>query len=100
MNTKHYTICERSSGDIAIRGNLTFDTAGDILSQLECLFSTRQTICFDLADVNQCDSAGLGLLIHWFRRAKQESVVLRYKNIPEQLRAIAEVSSVVHILHI
>jgi len=42
--------------------------------------------------VEATDSAGLALMIEWIRLSRMSRVQLRFKNVPEQLLALAKLS--------
>jgi len=44
----------------------------------------------DLSEVQRVDSAGLALLLGWYRRAHLGGANLRMLHVPEQLRSMAE----------
>lgn len=56
------------------------------------------TICFDLHEVTQCDSAGLALIIEANRLCKQYNKSLHIVGVPKSIHALAEFCGVNTIL--
>jgi len=85
---------------IQISGELSFSTVSQILKQSLDLFEPIVDLDIDLAEVNRSDSAGLALLVHWIRLAKQENKKIAFHNVPAQMLAIADVSGLNELLPI
>jgi phospholipid transport system transporter-binding protein len=81
-------------GRFALRGAVGFGTAARILEVSKTLFGEHSRIEVDLEGVTDSDSAGLALLIEWVNWAKHYVREISYRNIPRQIRAIAEISEV------
>lgn len=54
--------------------------------------SSELAIVVDLSGVILCNSAGIALMTEWLRYAKRLDKNLQFVNIPEQMRAIIELS--------
>ena len=61
-------------------------------------FAKLKDVEVDLAGVTRCDSAALALLLEWAGRAQRSGSVLRYRNLPAALLAIAAISEVEDLL--
>ncbi len=79
---------------MAINGHLTIETVNDIWQQgcEKIRQSAGSPMIVDLSKVSHCDSAGVAMIIDWLRVAKKNNKQLILKNLPEQMRAIVEVS--------
>lgn len=88
------TITSSAPDQFAVSGNLSFDTVGELLGQGRALFTNAPHINIDLTAVSHVDSAGLALLLEWLRYGKQHNKVVRYMNIPAQLKSLAAISEV------
>jgi phospholipid transport system transporter-binding protein len=75
-----------------ITGELSFSTVTDVMDETTLLFEKIAEIKIDLAGVTRSDSAGLALLIEWMRQAKKMKKTIQFKNLPAQMRAIADVT--------
>ncbi|NIR58420.1 MAG: STAS domain-containing protein [Gammaproteobacteria bacterium] len=90
---------ERDEGRFRLRGALSFASVPGLLAQRERLFeSAPGFVEIDLSGVSRSDSAGLALLVDWMREAQRRTVDIRYLNMPQQMLAIARVSSLDGIL--
>ena len=82
----------QANGVIAVRGNLSYDTAGELLAATRGELETgRGAATVDLAQVAHVDSAGLALIVEWSRLARLAKRSLTLLNLPEQLQAMIRV---------
>lgn len=86
------------AGRVLVSGRLTFATATKALEISKRLFANHSELEIDLGDVSACDSAGLAILIEWLSQAKADGRSIVFRNIPEQLLAIARISEVEDLL--
>lgn len=86
-------------GRFAVRSELTFKSATNILSQSKRLFADNERISVDLSDVQEADSAGLALLLEWVSWARHFEREIVYENIPEQILAIAQITEATDLLN-
>mgnify|MGYP002713005404 CR=1 FL=1 len=86
-------------GDFRAVGELTFETVPEVWERSRGMFEAGAAeIGVEFSGVTWADSAGLALLIEWVRSAREAGVALRFRDIPEQMLAIARVSGVEDIL--
>jgi phospholipid transport system transporter-binding protein len=90
---------ERGGGKFAILGDLSFQTAVAALEASKTLFAEHSVIEIDLAGVSRADSAGLALMLEWVNWARSTAREIRFRNIPEQIISIAQISEVEDMLH-
>lgn len=83
---------------ILVTGTLTFSTVSAVLKSSDPLFQSLDALKFNLEAVEQCDSAGLALLISWLRRGEQSKKAVSFYHLPKQLTAFAKVAGVEHLL--
>jgi len=88
------TISNKGVNQFAVSGKLSFDTVSDLLQQGTALFANASGVDIDLSAVTHADSAGLALLLEWLRYGKHNNKVVRYQNLPAQLRSLAAISEV------
>jgi phospholipid transport system transporter-binding protein len=86
------TLTEQSPGYFTVKGKLTFASIDKQIVKSFNFLKGIDSICIDLAKVEASDSAGLALMIEWIRLSRMNRVRLRFKNIPEQLLALAKLS--------
>ena len=88
----------QGDGRFALRGELSFQTAIRALKASEGLFSPHRELDIDLAGVGRVDSAGLALLLEWVGWARNHSRTVRFRNIPQQILSMAQISEVESML--
>ncbi len=87
------------SGGFRVSGELVFETVPELLEQGRALFGDGAPgFDLDLGGVTRADSAGLALLVGWMRIAHARHRNIVFRNVPEQLLAIARVSGLDTIL--
>jgi len=82
----------------AVSGDLSFDSAPDLWRAGLALLDGRRALTLDLDEVTRTDSAGLALLVEWMREARRRDIRIRFRNLPEQLLAIARTSRLQRLL--
>lgn len=85
-------------GRFALKGDLEFETAPEVLERSRDLFADHASIEVDLTEVRRADSAGLALLLEWVNWARNYVREIRFINIPEQITAIAQICEVENML--
>jgi len=63
----------------------------ELSRQSSTLLWQAESVTLDLASVTRTDSAGLALLVEWIRIAHRRKKMIQFRNIPEQMMAVAEV---------
>lgn len=92
---------EGARGGFRVSGELVFDTVPELLEQGRVLFDDGVPgFDLDFSGVSRADSAGVALLIEWMRIAHRRHRNIVFRNVPEQMLAIARVSGVDDILPI
>ncbi|MDH5185379.1 MAG: STAS domain-containing protein [Gammaproteobacteria bacterium] len=88
-------------GVYILRGELGFITVSPLLKHSAELFSGEETeIVVDLAGITRADSAGLSLLIQWWRHALEMKRSISYVHVPAQMMAMAQLGGVDELLPI
>ena len=80
-------IKKNNNSNYLVSGDLTFATIDR--STIEALTFNQKTIIVDFESVTLADSAGLALLVEWHKKAKSKNITLHFKNIPQQIKALA-----------
>lgn len=91
-------LASSGAGLIAVKGPVTFATAGALLDSGKTLFAGQPAVTVNLQEVTNVDSAGLALLLEWLRQARAEQRTVTFQGIPEKLFAIARLSGVEALL--
>lgn len=87
-----------TDGVFVISGPLTFASAPQLWREGMGLLNGRETVILDLREVTRSDSAGLALLVQWMREARNRHVDIRFRNIPDQMMAIARTCNLQDLL--
>lgn len=87
------SLTEQAPGNYTVEGSLTFAAIDKqtVKSSFKFLKGIDR-ISIDLAKVEATDSAGLALMIEWIKLSRMSHIKLSFKNIPEQLLALAKLS--------
>ncbi len=93
-----FDLTDRGAGHFELKGEMSFNTAEQILRDSEKVFQRQTKISIDLAGVTRTDSAGLALLLEWIGRAGRSGSEISFIAVPEKLRAIAETAEVQQLL--
>jgi phospholipid transport system transporter-binding protein len=93
-----YELCDLGDGRFELRGNVSFQTAEDILRSSEKLFAGLANVDVDLSAVEKTDSSGLALLLEWISRAANAGTEIQFSNIPEKIEAIAVTTDINELL--
>jgi phospholipid transport system transporter-binding protein len=93
-----YELCDLGDGRFELRGNVSFQTAEDILRSSEKLFAGLANIDVNLSAVEQTDSAGLALLLEWISRAANTDTEIQFSDMPEKIQAIAITTEINELL--
>lgn len=93
-----YSLEDLGDGRFALSGDMTFATAGDILSESEDLFEQHTLLTVDLSGVTHTDSAGLALLLEWITWANHTVREIRFEGMPDKINAIARTTEVDSLL--
>jgi phospholipid transport system transporter-binding protein len=96
-------VVEASPGHIRVTGALTFDTARRAREAALRILNgstASTTIVVDCAGVQESDSAGLAVLIDFLSNADARGRAVTFANIPQGIRAAADISDSAAILGI
>ena len=93
-----YELCDLGDGRFELRGNVSFQTAEDILRSSEKLFAGLANVDVNLSAVEQTDSSGLALLLEWISRAANTDTEIQFSNIPEKIKAISVTTDINELL--
>ena len=79
-------------GCFVVEGDSTFSSIDKKTVKSADFLNSAKHIVLDLKDVALVDSAGLALMIEWMRYSRQRRTQLHFKNVPEQLKHLAQLS--------
>lgn len=81
-------------GRFSVSGTLDAVTVIDLLKDSSKSFNGAPQIEVDLARVTDSDSSGLALLLEWLRLGRMRDQIIRFRNLPPQISALARISEV------
>ncbi len=93
-----FTLEDRGEGRFALSGEMSFDTADQILRDSEAPFEEHTQLEIDLSGVTLSDSAGLALLLEWVTWANHTVREVRFTGLPDRIMAIAKTTEVERLL--
>jgi phospholipid transport system transporter-binding protein len=86
-----------SGGRCALQGPVTIANVQSLLDEGARQIAGPQ-VTIDLAGVAEVDSTAVSLLLEWRRQATGANRVLRYINLPANLKSLAELYGVTELL--
>jgi len=92
------SITAGAQGRYTVAGELTFATVPETLRASQKQFGAQAPSEIDLSGVTATDSAGLALLIEWFRWVNRDGKSLRFTAVPAQISALAKIGDVDQLL--
>jgi len=63
-----------STSEFQLSGTINFESVPQLLQHTHTLFTNNQDVTVNLYGVEQCNSAGLALIIHWLQLAKKKKL--------------------------
>ena len=85
-------------GRHCLSGHLGFDTAEDAMRQLDALSLAGGEYRLDLSALKSIDSAGLAVILEYWRRCRQVGASLVLEEAPEQLTRLIRISGLEAVL--
>lgn len=83
------TITHVSDNRYQLSGVLNFASVPALWSKAQDLLAKADDVQIDFSQVEQCNSAGLALLIEMARLMKNRGGVIRFHELPDQLLTVA-----------
>jgi len=85
-------IVNQGNGLFSVDSDLTFQSIDGYASKSFSFLRVGKEVTIDLAKVANADSAGLALMVEWIKYARSQRMQIHFKDIPEQLLALAKLS--------
>ena len=93
-----FRIQPQSDGRFLLTGELDLRSARTALEQGEQLLGGERTITLDLSGLTRVDSAGLVMLLDWWRSARRQGRAFVLEHVPEQMRKLMAVTNLDRVL--
>ena len=90
----NFELNQTADGAFELIGEMSFETAAQILKSSEQSFAQHAETQVNLSQVSKADSAGLALLLEWKAQARNRNAVIRFAAVPDSLLAIAKTTEV------
>ncbi len=81
-----------------LSGDLVFATVNQLQKEVKGSQFFLHDFCLDFLQLNNCDSAGMALLVSWLKLAKEKSLQIQFENLTEQMQQLARLSGIDHLL--
>lgn len=94
MSSSAFQLSRPAPGTLGVSGVLSFDTAAKALEAIGAALAAEPVARLDLAGVERADSAGLACVLASQAEAQRLGRPLAVTNMPEGLRALAQVCEV------
>ncbi len=98
LQMSEFDFQDQGEGRFSLSGDMSFETANQILKSSERLFRKHAALEIDLSGVGKADSAGLALMLEWKAQAGQRGAPIQFIDIPESLLAVAKTSEVSELI--
>ena len=80
-----------------IQGRITIANANALLTEGLRLF-VRDGLVVDLSQLEEVDSSAVSLVLEWLREAQRNQRKLRFSNLPDNLKSLATLYSVLDLI--
>jgi len=90
-------VIKRDGDRLQVSGDLTMDTVA-ALFDTSLKAESGAALEIDLAQVETLDSAAVGLLLSWLRRAQSNNLAISFANVPDNLMSLARLYGVAELL--
>jgi len=85
---------QNDKGCFVVSGTLGFDTAPDLMKQAWRLFAPFDSIVVDFSGVDNCNSAGLAIVLEIAKHMQQQNKTVCFQSLPEQIYTFARAYSI------
>ena len=85
---------ETDRGCFLVTGTLGFDSAPGLMKQALRLFASFDSLVVDFSGVDDCNSAGLAIILELARLMQQQNKTICFKSIPEDIHTFARAYSI------
>jgi ABC-type transporter Mla MlaB component len=85
---------QNDKGHFVVSGTLGFDNAPDLMKQAWRLFAPFDSVVVDFSGVDNCNSAGLAIVLEIAKQMRQQNKSVCFQSLPEQIYTFARAYSV------
>lgn len=87
----------RDGDRFVVQGPVTLDNVVSVLEEGRSVFSEAELVV-DLGRIESVDSSAISLLMEWLRDAERDRRKLRFANMPENMKSLAELYGVSELI--
>jgi ABC-type transporter Mla MlaB component len=84
----------KDKGRFLVSGVLGFDTVPGLMKQAKRLFASCDSVVIDFSAVENCNSAGLAVVLEIARQMQQQNKSVCFESLPEQIYTFARAYSI------
>ena len=85
---------ESGKGCFVVSGTLGFDTVPDLMKQARRLFAPFDSVVVDFSGVDNCNSAGLAVVLEIAKELRQKNKSVCFQSLPQQIHTFARAYSI------
>jgi len=85
---------QKDNGRFLVSGTIGFDNAPGLMKQARHLFTSVDSVVVDFSGVDNCNSAGLALILEMAREVWEQNKTICFVSLPKQIRTFARAYSV------
>ena len=85
---------QNDKGHFVVSGTLGFDTAPGLMKQASRLFTPFKSVVVDFSGVDNCNSAGLAVVLEIVKQMRQQNKSVCFQSLPEQICTFARAYSI------
>ena len=85
---------KKDTGHFIVSGTLGFDTVPDLMKQASRLFAPFDSVVVDFSGVDNCNSAGLAVVLEIAKEMRQQNKSVCFQSLPEQIHTFARAYSI------
>lgn len=83
-----------SDSVFGLQGDLVFNTVNSLSNKAEeMIYSATKAMTIDCSKVTLCDSAGIALLVQWYKEAKKRGLEINFSLITKQMHQLIHLMS-------
>ncbi len=91
-------IIRAEDNSFRVSGELVYATVPDLLEKGRSVLGEVGDVVIDLGGVTRVDSAALALMLEWMSQCHARGRGIRFRNVPQDVVAIADLSNVKELL--
>lgn len=83
---------DQQAQTVVLTGVLQLDTVTSLYGGIDFKQLSNPCVTIDLSGINAVDSAGLALCLDWIKQARDASIAITFRHVPEQLQRLVRMN--------